>query len=64
VRGAVVNVEYFRDVKPILDRSCVACHTQKWEKPAGKLVLDDDRSETHADSHFPHAKLPKNSVSE
>src|SRR5207247_1527197 len=24
---AVQNVEYFRDVKPILDRSCVACHT-------------------------------------
>jgi len=39
----VKNVEYFRDVKPILERSCVACHTQKWDKPAGKLVLDDDR---------------------
>jgi hypothetical protein len=38
----VKNVEYFRDIKPILDRSCVACHTQKWEKPAGNLVLDDD----------------------
>ncbi len=25
----VKNVEYYRDVKPILDRSCVACHTQK-----------------------------------
>jgi hypothetical protein len=37
----IKNVELFRDVKPILDRSCVACHTQKWEKPAGKLVLDD-----------------------
>ena len=55
---AVKNVEYFRDVKPILDRSCVACHTQKWEKPAGNLVLDDDRPETHSDSHFPQAKLP------
>jgi hypothetical protein len=38
----VKNVEYFRDVKPILDRSCVACHTHKAEKPAGNLVLDDD----------------------
>jgi hypothetical protein len=36
------NVEYHRDVKPILQRSCVACHTKKWEKPAGQLVLDDD----------------------
>ena len=36
------NVEYHRDVKPILERSCVACHTQKSDKPAGNLVLDDD----------------------
>ena len=39
----VLNVEYHRDIKPILERSCVACHTQKWDKPAGNLVLDDDR---------------------
>jgi hypothetical protein len=39
----VKDVEYYRDVRPIFDRSCVACHTQKAEKPAGKLVLDDDR---------------------
>jgi len=39
---SVKNVEYFRDVKPVLDRSCIACHTQKWTKPAGNLVLDDD----------------------
>jgi hypothetical protein len=39
---SVKNVEFYRDVKPILDRSCVACHTSKWEKPSGNLVLDDD----------------------
>jgi hypothetical protein len=38
----VKNVEYYRDVKPIFDRSCVACHTKTWDKPAGNLVLDDD----------------------
>jgi hypothetical protein len=38
----VQNVEYFRDIKPILDRSCVACHTRKTAHPAGNLVLDDD----------------------
>jgi hypothetical protein len=38
----VKNVEYTHDVKPILKRSCVACHTKKADKPAGKLVLDDD----------------------
>ncbi len=42
----VKNVEYYRDVKPIFERSCVACHTQKWEKPAGNLVLDDYRNVT------------------
>ena len=30
VKG-VKNVEYWRDVRPILDRSCVACHTHKVE---------------------------------
>ena len=40
---AVKDVEYHRDIKPILERSCVACHSQKLEKPAGKLVLDDER---------------------
>jgi hypothetical protein len=36
------NVEYFRDVQPILKKSCAACHSQKSEKPAGNLVLDGD----------------------
>src|SRR5262249_36189432 len=39
----VQTVEYFRDIKPILDRSCVPCHTGRADKPAGNLVLDDDR---------------------
>jgi hypothetical protein len=38
----VASVEYFRDVKPILERSCVACHTKKAKEPAGNLVLDAD----------------------
>jgi len=40
----VKDVEYFRDVKPILDRSCVACHSQKMKEPAGNLVLDDSKN--------------------
>jgi hypothetical protein len=40
----VKNVEYFRDIKPILDRSCAACHTARDAKPPGNLVLDDDRT--------------------
>ena len=39
----VVNVEYHRDIKPIFERSCVACHSGKSDKPAGNLVLDDDK---------------------
>jgi len=39
----VVNLEYARDVQPILRRSCVACHTAKEGKqPAGNLNLDAD----------------------
>ena len=48
-KNGPVNVEYFRDVQPILERSCVACHTAKsGKKPAGNLVLDDD-GDTGAD---------------
>jgi hypothetical protein len=39
----VVNVEYFRDIQPILKQSCVPCHTAKdGRQPAGKLDLDAD----------------------
>jgi len=41
--NGVVHVEYQRDIKPILERSCVACHTGAAEKPAGGLVLDDHK---------------------
>lgn len=37
----VLHVEYHRDIKPILERSCVACHTKASDKPAGGLVLDE-----------------------
>jgi hypothetical protein len=37
-----LNVEYYRDIRPILDHSCVVCHNQKDGKPAGNLALDND----------------------
>ncbi len=41
--AGVVNVEYHRDVLPILQRSCVACHTSKeGRSAAGNLDLDAD----------------------
>jgi len=40
--AGVVDVEYHRDIKPIFQRSCVACHTGKAGPAAGNLVLDDD----------------------
>jgi hypothetical protein len=39
---AIKNVEFHRDIKPILDRSCVACHTKNEANPPAKLALDDD----------------------
>ncbi len=38
----VVNVEYQRDIKPILQQSCAACHSKQSNQPAGNLVLDDE----------------------
>src|SRR5262249_55777905 len=42
----IKNVEYYRDIRPIFERSCVACHSRKLDKPAGDLILDDDGKET------------------
>lgn len=50
--SAVTNVEYFRDVKPILDRSCAACHTPGEpgaSATGGNLVLNDDKTINVAD---------------
>ena len=39
----VKDVEFYRDIKPLLDRSCVACHAHEQGSPAGRLALDDYR---------------------
>lgn len=41
-QGAI-DVEYYRDIKPILQRSCVKCHSKKGNAKAD-LVLDDEES--------------------
>lgn len=52
----VKNVEFYRDVKPIFDRSCIACHTQKLalgeQPPPGNLVLDDDTISAQESSYY------------
>ena len=35
-----IDVEFYRDIKPILERSCVGCHSKNGS-PAANLVLDD-----------------------
>src|SRR5262249_13628506 len=35
----VVDVEFYRDIRPLLQRSCVPCH--RGANPPGKLKLDD-----------------------
>jgi len=38
----VADVEFHRDIRPILQRSCIdSCHTQNNPTPDGNLVLDD-----------------------
>lgn len=41
VNKTVVNVEFYRDIRPILKKHCVQCHTKKNSNPPGNLVLDD-----------------------
>jgi hypothetical protein len=57
----IKNVEYYRDVKPILDRSCVPCHTAKSDRPAGGLALDEDgphNINTFGDDAIPSVNVP------
>ena len=41
VPGGAVDVEFYRDIRPILRRSCVGCHSRENPAAAGNLVLDD-----------------------
>ena len=41
VSARAVDVEYYRDIKPLLGRSCVKCHAKGGTAEAG-LVLDDE----------------------
>jgi len=52
-----LTVEYWRDIKPILQKSCVACHTG--DNPAGKLNLDADDESIQYEHHgkFPGTYL-------
>jgi hypothetical protein len=36
-----VDVEFLRDIRPLLVRSCIGCHTATDPDPPGDLVLDD-----------------------
>jgi hypothetical protein len=43
-KSGPLNVEYHRDIRPILQRSCTACHSaQEGQEPAGNLNLDADK---------------------
>ncbi len=46
INARAVDVEYHRDIKPILQRSCIPCH--KASNPMAQLALDD---ETIVDLH-------------
>ena len=40
---ALVDVEFLRDIRPILESRCVSCHTRNSSSPPAELVLDDVR---------------------
>ena len=52
-KNGPLNVEYHRDIRPILQRSCVQCHTG--ETPAGNLNLDADAEKVQVENE---GKLP------
>lgn len=61
---SVLNVEYHRDIRPILERSCAACHSGKIGQPAGNLILDDDRLANGLPGTYRNLVYPKDAKSE
>jgi len=57
VKTGPLNVEYNRDIKPILQRSCVACHSG--DEPKGNLNLGADDEKISYEHHgtFPGTYL-------
>lgn len=54
--AGALNVEYWRDIKPILTAHCAECHTSKdGKQPAAKLDLDADGELVQ---HEQHGKFP------
>jgi len=53
VKNGPLNVEYWRDIKPILNRSCISCHSGRDPASAlaGNLNLDADDELVQADQH-------------
>ena len=43
-KAGVVNVEFKRDIQPIFNKSCVACHTAKYEQSMGHMLSLDDQA--------------------
>ncbi len=41
IEEPVVNVEFYQDIRPILQEKCTSCHTQKSENPPANLIFDD-----------------------
>jgi hypothetical protein len=39
--SGVIDVEFYRDIRPILETHCTPCHTESDPTPPGNLVLDD-----------------------
>jgi hypothetical protein len=39
--AGAANVEFLRDIRPLLERSCISCHTTNNATPPGNLALDD-----------------------
>ena len=55
----LIQVEYFRDIQPILKKSCAACHSSKAKELAGNLDLDADADSIQYEHHgkFPGTYL-------
>jgi hypothetical protein len=56
IPGGAQNVEFYKDIVPILQKACVSCHTKNNPTPPGNLVLDDMTMSTGFPS-YPNAYI-------
>ena len=62
IERLIADIEYYKDIKPLLQRACVQCHSKSGTAAAG-LVLDDDTLVDGYDRTYVHLASDSDALS-